>query len=102
MDCFFDSEKDFGTLPKLASQVIEATKGQVDENSSLARVVAQLGNGRALSVQINYLERSVHGIDWHGCVAAIDIASLAYQNTSIEIEAAEDACKIYMATTNEY
>ena len=76
-------------LPEIALQVVEAVEASPNP---LVRVSVDLQNGQSLRVQVNNLAKTSRSLDFQGCLAALDIASVAYGESYVTPENIEVFC----------
>ncbi|WP_299424588.1 hypothetical protein [uncultured Shimia sp.] len=86
---FISSDEDRMALPEIALQVVEAVEASPNP---LVRVSVDLQNGQSLRVQVNNLAKTSRSVDFQGCLAALDIASVAYGESYVTPENIEVFC----------
>lgn len=72
---FMNGAADLVTLPSLVTEVYGSI---TNELSTLTRFSVDLADDRSLAIQIMDLSRGDKGIEFRGCLSALDIAMLVY------------------------
>ncbi|MEY1556209.1 hypothetical protein AB3Y40_11295 [Yoonia sp. R2331] len=89
---FVESEQDVITLPRIGQEVLARVSHR---SGSLIRVKATIDGTTEVRVQINDLSKASSGAQFQGCIAALDLASLGYDEDSLLIERINFFCAGY-------
>lgn len=96
---FLNSKEDELTLPVIARKVIKSIE---NSKSDLSRLTATLSRDietgteeKSIIIQINNISNSRNSVNFLGCVAALDIASIIYGPTLVSDENVTDKCLKY-------
>ena len=90
---FVFSGRDDFTLSEIAQSVIRAIP--VESASPLTRLNVDLENGRNLDVQVNQMSKTTKSSNFQGCLAALDVLSMAYERDYMVLEVIDEQCGKY-------
>lgn len=89
---FLNSEGPNHTLPSFVLQVLESIQ---DQEKDYFRMAFEVPQGRIMRVSIVDLSKTKNGIDFLGCVAALNLTAMAYGQISADHASIQENCTKY-------